>query len=97
MATRLGFPVADDAYTVAALLPRSRVAVGHLPHAVARQLAPLLRHGRAVAEAVVQEEPLGEREPVLVELQVSFLVCVGLVRWMCSRWWAGVVGEWGGW
>jgi hypothetical protein len=97
MAARLGFPAVGYASTAAPLLPRSRVAVGHLPHAVARQLAPLLRHGRAVAEAVVQEEPLGEREPVLVELQVSFLACAGLVHWMCSRWRAGVVGEWGGW
>ncbi|KAI7839720.1 hypothetical protein COHA_006524 [Chlorella ohadii] len=47
----------------------SRLAVGHLPHVVTRHLAPLMRASQVTAEAVVLEEPLGEKEPLLVALQ----------------------------
>lgn len=53
----------------------SRLAVGHLPHAVARQLAPLVRSQQIVLEALIIEEPLGEKEPLLVQVQVRARRC----------------------
>lgn len=50
---------------------RSRLPLGHLPRAVARHLAPLLKSQQVVVEAVVQEEPLGDKAPLLAELQIS--------------------------
>ncbi|PRW59254.1 fanconi-associated nuclease 1-like protein isoform X1 [Chlorella sorokiniana] len=60
-----------DANAVLVLHSDSRLPVGHLPHVVTRHLAPLLRAAQVTAEAVVLEEPLGEKELLLVELQVA--------------------------
>lgn len=60
-----------DAHALLALDAESRCPLGHLPHVVARHLAPLLRSQQVVAEAVVQEEPLTDKAPLLVELQIA--------------------------
>ncbi len=64
----------------------SRVPLGHIPHVVSRHLAPLVRSQQIVVEAVVQEEPLTETAPLLVELQV-IAVCirasVHVKSWVC--------------
>ncbi|KAI3439047.1 hypothetical protein D9Q98_001457 [Chlorella vulgaris] len=60
-----------DAHALLAIDADSRLAVGHLPHAVARQLAPLVRSQQIVLEALIIEEPLGEKEPLLVQVQVA--------------------------